>query len=532
MTLQDSCHGHAKENHQGSTGDKLSGHFKRLGLIKQRSFIFLEPPHLVSSYSIIKQDPPMSLILKRTLATAAETLAKPAIEPKLVDVLIVGGGPAGLTLTAGLKNSKIAKDLKISLIESFNLQSVKTFHDETPTNFSNRVSSLTPQSIEYLQNIGAWNHIREERVQPYDGIVVSEGLSDATLSFDSPELATMCENVNLQSSLYQRIKELQGETTNDEFGLEIRDNTKVVEITKDPINQWPIVHLDNGESYKARLLVGADGFNSPVRKFSGIQSHGWFYQRFGIVSTLKLEYPPFRSIGWQRFLTTGPIALLPMPGNDATLVWSQTIELSELLSKTDPELFVHLVNAAFIVSDADMKYYYKQVKSNANKEKLIADIKWRVKQAQRQLTEDQIEDKYPVPAISVDPKSIARFPLRLSHAETYISERIALVGDTAHTTHPLAGQGLNMGQGDVQSLVKAIETGMNRGLDIGNTLVLEPYWAERFPENHLLLGIVDKLHKLYSFSNGPVVALRSAGVNFLNSLSFVKDMMVKKVSGK
>lgn len=469
----------------------------------------------------------MSLLFRRTLATATDTVV-----PKVVDVLIVGAGPAGLTLSAALKSSRVTKDLKISVIEGFKLDSVKNFFNDTPEHLTNRVSSLTPQSISYLQKIGSWKFIKQERVQPYDSMVVTEGLSDARLNFDHPEIATMCENINLQSSLYQRIKELELESKPEsDFGLEIKDNTKVTSITKDEKTQWPIVHLSTGELIKTRLLVGADGFNSPVRKFSGIESRGWFYNTFGTVATLKLEYAPFTSCAWQRFLPTGPLAMLPMPDDYATLVWSTTPELSELFTKIEPELFVALVNAGFLLDDADMQYYYKCIKED-KLEGLMEDIEWRIDHATQKYSEEELDEKFPVRAISVLDNSRARFPLRLSHADTYVAERIALVGDAAHTTHPLAGQGLNMGQGDVQALVDALEKGINRGLDIGNPLVLEPFWADRFPVNNLLLGVVDKLHKLYSCTAEPIVALRTFGLKAVNQFGVLKEFMVSHVSGK
>lgn len=283
--------------------------------------------------------------------------------------------------------------------------------------------------------------------------------------------------------------------------MEVIDQTKVVDIQyQDPIDpqSWPVVTLSNGEVYETRLLVGCDGFNSPVRKFSKIESRGWFYGRFGVVATMKLDFPPFKLRGWQRFLPTGPIAHLPLPDDNATLVWSTTEPLSRLLISLDPEQFVLLVNAAFVLEDVDMQYYYKQLEAGTiTTQELKEDIAHRTELIYKKLDNEALIDEVYPPLVSrVDGESRARFPLKLSHADSYIAERIALVGDAAHTTHPLAGQGLNMGQGDVESLVKALEKASQRGLDLGSLLALEPYWADRYPYNNMLLGVVDKLHKL------------------------------------
>jgi len=127
--------------------------------------------------------------------------------------------------------------------------------------------------------------------------------------------------------------------------------------------------------------------------------------------------------------------------------------------------------------------------------------------------------------------SVAPFPLKMRHADSYITERIALVGDAAHTIHPLAGQGLNQGQGDVASLLRTITTAVESGQDIGSQLALEQYNSERYVANNALLGVCDKLHKLYSFESGPIVPLRSWGLQTVNSLGFLKGFLMRRAAG-
>jgi ubiquinone biosynthesis monooxygenase Coq6 len=127
--------------------------------------------------------------------------------------------------------------------------------------------------------------------------------------------------------------------------------------------------------------------------------------------------------------------------------------------------------------------------------------------------------------------SIASFPLKLRHADTYTGERVALVGDAAHTIHPLAGQGLNQGQGDAQSLVKTIEFAVSHGQDLGAQLSLESYNSERYAANHIILNVCDKLHKLYSVESGPLVPLRSVGLRAVNALGPLKNFFMEQASG-
>lgn len=491
-------------------------------------------------------------MLLRTFARSLAT-ASSLNTPKLQDVVIIGGGPAGLSLLSALKNSYKTKHLKCTLIEGSSLDGIREFVDDPPEEYTNRVVSLTPKSVEFMQEkSGNWDYIDQDRIKFYDNIIAYDSQDkDSRIRFDAGAiggvLAAMCENINIQSSLLSKINELNENIEDpEEQEAIILDNTKVVDISNskdlssahglletDPTEgnldiDWPIVKLSNGNALQARLLVGADGFNSPVRKFAHIPSRGWFYDRFGVVATVKLQYEDYRSIGWQRFLTTGPLAMLPLTEDNATLVWSTTPELSELFLKVDEDIFPHLVNAAMTLSEVDLNYLYGQLKKDPADKSVIDEIEWRMSKIKL----SDLEENYPLPVTTVVEGSRARFPLKLSHADTYTIPRVALIGDAAHTVHPLAGQGLNMGQSDVASLVEALENGVTRGLDIGSTLVLENYTANSWPANHALMGVCDKLHKVFSTDWYPVVFLRGFGMKSLNMLDSVKDLMIKAISGR
>jgi ubiquinone biosynthesis monooxygenase Coq6 len=357
---------------------------------------------------------------------------------------------------------------------------------------------------------------------------VWDGITGSRIEFDWPAdvqqgrtIAYMTENLNLTSALLARLEELKG--------VSVFDNTKVEDINLGEeteamdLRQWPVVTLSSGQQLAARLLVGADGGNSPVRTFAGIDSDGWDYNRHGVVATVRLEGPGHgresSKIAYQRFLPTGPIALLPLPGNFSTLVWSTTPALAAHLKTLSPSDFSSIVNAAFRLSTVDLAYMHTIPSGQAD------EFLWRQKHTP--------VDPFLVPETitSVQEGTIASFPLKMRHASTYTGERVALVGDAAHTVHPLAGQGLNQGQGDVQSLAQTIQYAATHGMDIGTGLSLERYNSERYAANHLLLGVVDKLHKIYAVESGPMVGLRSVGLRAVNSVAPLKQFFMRQAAG-
>ncbi|KAI0442281.1 hypothetical protein F4803DRAFT_520061 [Xylaria telfairii] len=449
-------------------------------------------------------------------------------QPDIYDVVCVGGGPAGLSLLAALKANPTTASLRVALVEAQDLGKLRSW--TLPLDrFSNRCSSLTPSSANFLDKIGAWSHVRRDRVQPYQEMQVWDGVSDARIEFDwtpgsAPDrrtIAYMIENLNLTSGLLKRIDELGGITIFDSARVE---NITLGEETEElDFREWPIVHLGEGRQLAARLLVGADGANSPVRAFAGIDSKGWDYGRHGVVATLELEGNGWggeeTKIAYQRFLPTGPVAMLPLPGNYSTLVWSTTPANTSLLKSLPTKDFIALVNAAFRLSPVDLQFMHTMSSGHED------ELSWRLQHTRFDAR------AVPQKVFGVQDGTIASFPLKLRHADTYIGERVALVGDAAHTTHPLAGQGLNQGQGDVESLAKTIDYAVSHGQDIGTRMSLEPYNSERYIANHVLLGVVDKLHKLYSVESGPLVPLRSWGLSAVNAMGPLKGFFMKQAAG-
>ena len=349
---------------------------------------------------------------------------------------------------------------------------------------------------------------------------VWDGLSEAgRISFDNddsqPAVAFMTENQNLTRALSSRIEEASN--------VDIFDKTRVadIQVGSPPgsheglvLSSYPLIRLSNGMTLAARLRVGAVGPNSPVRTFAGIPTRGWDYGRHGVVATMQLAGGQRRSEGataYQRFLPTGPVALLPLPDGLATLVWTTTPERASQLKSLSTEDFVAAVNAAFRLSVVDIDYM-STIQSGHKDE-----LDWRVSVNKAAISSLETANSIPPMLGGVQHGTVASFPLRYRHASTYVRPRTALIGDAAHTIHPLAGQGLNMGLGDSQALSTAIADASEHGADIGDeTQCLNGYNSSMWMTNSRMLGAVDKLHWLYSTRSAPIVALRGLGLSLVN----------------
>ncbi|KAJ5809937.1 uncharacterized protein N7503_002155 [Penicillium pulvis] len=483
---------------------------------------------------------------RRQLRTQAAQSAE------IYDVVCVGGGPAGLGLLAALRASPITSKLKVALVESQDLGKARGWNLDS-SQFSNRVSSLTPSSVDFLQKIGAWEHLDIDRVQNYQEMQVWDGETGSRISFDRSSetpafedlqtVASMTENANLVRGLLRRI-----EASGDE-NLTLFSNHTVASIENGSdlqaegpdLSAWPILSVKptgpNAETLAptriaARLLVGADGINSPVRSFADIPTQGWDYNRHGIVATLALaDLDPSAlsntRTAYQRFLPSigGPIALLPLPNNHATLVWSTRPEHAAYLKSLPMPAFIAMVNAAFSLSMTDLSYMMGISQSSSEQTSHEDELNWRLQHTPQ-------PSHIPPKAIGVQEGTVASFPLRFRHAAQYISPRIALVGDAAHVIHPLAGQGLNLGLADVAALSRTIEYAVSHGMDIGDLLTLERYSSERYLPNAKIGGACDLLHKMYSVTGqNPITWARSLGLEVIDRLPFVKSFLMKNAEG-
>uniref|UniRef100_A0A671R3F3 Ubiquinone biosynthesis monooxygenase COQ6, mitochondrial-like n=1 Tax=Sinocyclocheilus anshuiensis TaxID=1608454 RepID=A0A671R3F3_9TELE len=372
-------------------------------------------------------------------------------ENQLFDIIISGGGMVGTAMACSLGLDPNLAGKKILLLEAGHKKEM----DRVPETYSTRVSSISPGSATLLSGLGAWEHIANMRCKPYNKMQVWDACSDALITFDKDnlqdEMAYIVENDVIVAAL---TKQLQ--TLSDHVKVQYR--TKVVKYTwPRPYHvsesiPWVQVTLANGKTLQTKLLIGADGPNSMVRREAGIPTVKWNYDQSAVVAVLHLSEPTVNNVAWQRFLQTGPIAMLPILAYLILLV-------------PFPLLFTSL--------------FLSLQWSNENHSEMVETAGSLFRTALSVLMPDSGSARQIPPSVAdIGPKSRVMFPLGMGHATEYIRHRVAIIGDAAHRVHPLAGQGANLGFGDVAYLTKVLSQAAFNGKDLGKCFSISSSQAE------------------------------------------------------
>jgi len=392
------------------------------------------------------------------------------------DIIIVGGNIVGATLACALADS----GLKLLVIDGYKPEPIDWPNNSYGDSYDLRVSALTRTSSELLEKLGIWQNLIKERPSPFRALHVWNKDVDNTLTFDSADtgdayLGHIVENRRVQQALHQALAYRRSVEVKLGTSLE----TLIVEKNKATIT------TSNKKTLTAKLIVGADGARSKVRELSNIQVTEWSYQQQGIVANVKIE-KPHRQYGWQRFLKTGPLAFLPLDDGRSSIVWSAKDHYANELMAMDKVTFESEITNAF----------------------------------QNELGQVILDSER------------AAFPLNAQHANNYVAPRIALIGDAAHSIHPLAGQGVNLGLLDASSLAKIIETALESKRDIGHEHTLKKYQRARKTSNLSMLAATDGLNKLFSNNNDLLNWARNAGFVAVNKLPKTTSLFMRLATGK
>uniref|UniRef100_A0A673XER5 Ubiquinone biosynthesis monooxygenase COQ6, mitochondrial n=1 Tax=Salmo trutta TaxID=8032 RepID=A0A673XER5_SALTR len=406
---------------------------------------------------------------------------------ELYDVIISGGGMVGTAMACSLGLDPNLEGKKILLLEAGN----KKVMDKVPDAYSTRVSSISPGSV--------W-----------------DACSDALITFDKEnlqdEMAYIVENDIIVAALTKQLENLSDQ-------VRVQYKSKVVKYTWPKSHQvadaipWVQVTLANGQTLQTKLLIGADGPNSMVRREAGIPTVKWNYDQSAVVAVLHLSEPTENNVAWQRFLPTGPIAMLPLSDTESSLVWSTSHRHAEELLQLDEESFVDSINTAFW--------------SNENHSELVETAGSLFRTALSVLMPSAGSARQLPPSVAgIGPKSRVMFPLGMGHASEYIRHRVALIGDAAHRIHPLAGQGANLGFGDVACLTQLLSQAAFNGKDLGAMQHLLEYETERQRHNLPMMAAIDLMKRLYSTNAAPMVVLRTFGLQATNTLPAMKAQIM------
>ncbi|XP_015171176.1 PREDICTED: ubiquinone biosynthesis monooxygenase COQ6, mitochondrial [Polistes dominula] len=427
------------------------------------------------------------------------------------DIVIAGGGMVGTTLACAIANNRMLESKNVLLLESNNKYEYKP-----QEKYSNRVVALNQQTRTLLSSIGAWQHIEAVRCCPVKIMQVWDACSDAIITFNedylSKELAYIVENDLLLHAVNTQLHEKPN--------VNVVYNAKVTNLLLPSIEGANTkIQLENGKQYETKLLVGADGVNSKVREAMNVQYVQWKYDQMGIVATLELCEPTENIVAWQRFLPTGPIALLPLTNTLSSLVWSLTTKEAKNLMKISEEEFVDNINKAL------WKVYPK--------DGIVESGMKALQQLLQGLSlQSGISRQLPPSVSKIVEGSRAAFPLGFGHSVSYVAPGTVLIGDAAHRVHPLAGQGVNLGFGDIIDLVKILADTVSDGSVFGNMLYLTKYETLRQRHNIPTMLAIDALHRLYKGTAAPIILARSLGLQITNAIPILKKALIQHASNQ
>lgn len=377
------------------------------------------------------------------------------------DIVIVGGGLAGLAFAAALRRSALSVALVEGKAPSF------------PEGWDSRIYAISPANARFLDEIGAWRHLDATRMEAVQAMEV-HGDAGGRLDFTAygsgiSELAWILESSLMQRELWETAKR-QGNLT-----LLCPARPHALTFAADAAQ----LTLDDGRCLSARLVVAADGADSWTRAAAGIAVRFDPYDQQGVVANFAVERP-HRGTAFQWFRDDGVLAWLPLPGNRMSMVWSAPEDHGRALLALDPGALCDRV-------------------AEAGGRRLGAlDL--------------------------VTPA--AGFPLRLMRAPSAVAPRLALIGDAAHTIHPLSGHGINLGFRDAQVLASLLCDKPGH-IDCGDLGLLRGYERARKEEVVTLQTVTDSLHDLFRPATGPLVKIRNFGLNLTNALPVVKDLLVR-----
>ena len=246
----------------------------------------------------------------------------------------------------------------------------------------------------------------------------------------------------------------------------------------------------------------------------GVNNFSLSYKQMGVVATVELnaDEAAGNTVAWQRFLPTGPVALLPLTDTLSSLVWSTSVEHAKELLRLEPEAFVDALNGA----------YLKNYQSNAFVNNVMKTFEGILS-----LNKNKIQ-QLPPKVVKLQEKSRAAFPLGFGHASSYVSGGATLIGDAAHRVHPLAGQGVNLGFGDVLELTECLAESVYNGSNLGSLQYLLKYEQERLKVNVPIMVGVHALQRLYCNDFPPLVIARSLGLKITNMTPPLKKFLMEK----